>query len=1035
MGFSPSQSEVAAANAQQQSRGGDSDEDLVSKAIAELLGHAPSVSSESTRDASGESSREASSVGPRDASSEVPRDAPSKPPPGESSREHASEASDSPRHSNSSPPPSSILRTSATTKKPKQRVRFAEPEKPPAFSPTQHYTTTPQNPQTPTELLAFYKSKCAEYCERPLPQILAAFESLLTDTTNPTSLSTLLLTDSPVASTNLNALVDLLRVPALASSLRVLSLRNCSLNDDVLRLLLQCLLAGAANATVGVAGGLDWLDLGANQNIRADGVKSIAVFVKKSKRLRYLDLSEINIDLRSAEYLAQALSFKADDGVTCRVPLEILKLENCRLRTDEIAALAPGIASSRITHLNLRYNKMPFDCTRSLSLLLTLAPPHLTHLDLRGNNFRHSLSTLTATLSHPSMTLTTLNLRENKLSSENLMDVADMLAANTSLKSINLAGNNFFGSTPASAPPHPQTLSALKRCLTASSSLQEISLANTNLGADAAVAVSEAMMADGCLLRRMDLSYNPVERRGVVAVLDAVRVAKGIVLVGVCPILDAKGGVVDDLEILSLDSQIKEQCEQNRHLLIAKRGKRVATPESLALSTDSLTDPTNASSSTFSLLSPPIHYPGLSTQTLDSSESLRSEAIARGENVSPPPLLMNSPAPQRSPRRLISKSVSIDSFSSGNGDEHEHAGLSVSPTASPPLDFPHEDPPFSIVQFEQEVVECEERCCVLSEMLEHVRLVVAEKAAMGEKGGGVDVDREVIQDLYTSLRSFKRTLERTIAEGLLSSEETLCKCLTLNDQIEQTFHVHTTILHVLESLDSAGSSSSTTTTAAAAPPVKPVKQGSTGLTPLETKFKNLEEQAILTAAAAASSSSSTSGTPGNTNPAQLPAFPTETVVTSPTISLTSPMTTTFAQQEPDVFNPVIPASQILYTFEPGSTGPRKPSRAGSMNEAAKKGALLSGGMASAVAEGIGASEGVVPPAPAGTTFKKSFSLSSFEDVVDGDEYMRAAGRGKGGRGGGGSGRGGYLDDSFLAELDSQMKEIDEFLSSSSLEKK
>ncbi|BGP25240.1 leucine-rich repeat containing protein 68 [Rhodotorula toruloides] len=78
-----------------------------------------------------------------------------------------------------------------------------------------------------------------------------------------------------------------------------LVLEGCGLDDESIKPVLHALLVSASIPTVSLAG---------NKRIRNKGWKMIAVFLRKAKFLRYLDLSETSIDRRAAEWLVQAIT-------------------------------------------------------------------------------------------------------------------------------------------------------------------------------------------------------------------------------------------------------------------------------------------------------------------------------------------------------------------------------------------------------------------------------------------------------------------------------------------------------------------------------------------------------------------------------------------------------------------------------------------------------------------------------------------------------------------------------------------------------
>ncbi|KAM0789324.1 hypothetical protein ACM66B_000160 [Microbotryomycetes sp. NB124-2] len=199
------------------------------------------------------------------------------------------------------------------------------------------------------------------------------------------------------------ALADLLSVDF---GLKKLVLEECGLDDASVRPLLHALLVSGNIATVSLA---------KNKKIRSKGFKYIAIFMRKAKFLRYLDLSENNIDKRSADFLVQALTpsssetkeqpasengeVKEDellDGSDSKEGLDedngllwtdapllrphaqdpgaaallSLRLENCGLRGATLEALAHGVRASSLKHISIRRNRINVQAAVSLAIMI-----------------------------------------------------------------------------------------------------------------------------------------------------------------------------------------------------------------------------------------------------------------------------------------------------------------------------------------------------------------------------------------------------------------------------------------------------------------------------------------------------------------------------------------------------------------------------------------------------------------------------------------------------------------------------------------
>ncbi|ORY87461.1 hypothetical protein BCR35DRAFT_317717 [Leucosporidium creatinivorum] len=195
------------------------------------------------------------------------------------------------------------------------------------------------------------------------------------------------------------ALADLLSVDW---GLKKLVLESCGLDDESLRPLLHALLVSGSIPTVSLAN---------NKRIKAKGWKLIAVFVRKARFLRYLDVSENTIDKRTADHLVQALTphlapppptsgaeeveseepskekekekiegeveegdesevedpeplftvaplLKRDDEAPEAATVLSIRLENCGLKGQALEALAHGVRASSLKHISIRRNRI-----------------------------------------------------------------------------------------------------------------------------------------------------------------------------------------------------------------------------------------------------------------------------------------------------------------------------------------------------------------------------------------------------------------------------------------------------------------------------------------------------------------------------------------------------------------------------------------------------------------------------------------------------------------------------------------------------
>ncbi|KAI9334782.1 hypothetical protein BDR26DRAFT_866766 [Obelidium mucronatum] len=869
-----------------------------------------------------------------------------------------------------------------------QQRKHSEPT-PPSAPANTNLAAIPYNLH---EIYSYYQSRCVVHGEMPLEPLVHQIEAAITLNAVSDHLTTLDLTGVLINDKNVWSLKDLL---GEQFGLRQLCLVECGLQDGIVKEL-----CGALETSQS----LSWISFCGNRKVRREGVKCISRLVRKlRRRLRYLDLSGMYIDEQGFTMLAKSVSYSGEDdlGPHC---LEILKLDGCRLRNSELNALAMGLAQSNITYLNLRNNNIPFDCAPALANLLNLCDygsKSLQYLDLRGNNLRHSLGTLTRALMG-NTSLISLNLKDNRLESASIDELADMLAVNRCLKHINLSGNNLGRDGPRSS-------SALKRLFGLKGSvLQELEVADANLGTDCIVAIVEVLSAaihDQMSLRRLDLKNNPMGSRGAVALLDLVRTAKYLINVTVFPVYDSKGGLLGDPDVAVLCSRIADKCSYNRDMMVAKREKRASVvdlDEVIPLDPneeDGLHCHANAKhQGQFSDL-----------EELHSKEDLRSQEI------------INSAENQQN---VFSKQLSAESM------EFEEPGQSF---------ITENRDKFSLLKFQHEILEAEERCIILEEMMNHVQICVA-----GGSTEGLAVDGDVMQELYNATKRFKPTLERAIREGSIEEEETLCAALGLNDRLEESLTIYDYVTSALAKHEDLGDTTVVRKNSGSnrhMDSLKAKRQAESGATESQRNQQSsasgphnkLDRSVTNTSKSSSPGDSLTKsekfviqaavGKDTRAIPASLVSAervindvmllsdddlgaaqlrmkfvtgscqqPPAMISTESSSRLSSPVNT--LQRRKDSVNtvvdsdefPVIPAAQLLY-----------------VGHASESGSSLKSDMKTAL--------------PPPKKIKKSFSVSSFDDVAVGQEVTTTKT---------------YMDDSFLAELDSQMKEIDEFLSSASL---
>ncbi|RKO92691.1 hypothetical protein BDK51DRAFT_49524 [Blyttiomyces helicus] len=363
---------------------------------------------------------------------------------------------------------------------------------------------------------------------------------------------------------NVGSLADLLIIDF---GLKYLNLENCGLEDEVgivpvLKIILHAVLS---------CDSLPWLSVANNRKIRMNGMKYMAVYIKKSISLKYLDLSGLSFDKRGLAYLSYALA-QGSQVPPCGATLEVLKMEKCRLNAGLLEIIAPGIVKSRVTNLSLRNNKMSADCGRPIAEMITIEMPSsrypgiargLLTLDLRGNELRHGTAPIAEALATNDC-LVELTLRDNKIDPVSLITLANALRLNQTLKVLDLSGNALC------AINNLNGILSLKDALAANRSLTELSLANTNLMSEAAIALAEAIPLT-TVLQRLDVTCNPMDIAGAMALSVSLRMNRSITSLEVAPMLEkSRGKGHDDADIARLLNDIVIYCQCNAEILRAK---------------------------------------------------------------------------------------------------------------------------------------------------------------------------------------------------------------------------------------------------------------------------------------------------------------------------------------------------------------------------------------------------------------------------------------------------------------------------------
>lgn len=247
------------------------------------------------------------------------------------------------------------------------------------------------------ELEQLYRECCRTREELPLKKMRNVFQDGRQN--SPPALKTIDLSFISLDKHAIEPIADLLSVDF---GLQKLVLENCGLADDGLKSILHALL---------VSGSLPSLSLASNKRIKYHGWRYVGIFMRRAKALKYLDLSENNINKASLEHIIGALGREErgngkierssedaktdsqrqmlegedveDEGKPLTIQAKLLneetdavalltslRLENCGLKTSSLEMLSQSVRFSELCHLSLRRNKINQFGAVALALML-----------------------------------------------------------------------------------------------------------------------------------------------------------------------------------------------------------------------------------------------------------------------------------------------------------------------------------------------------------------------------------------------------------------------------------------------------------------------------------------------------------------------------------------------------------------------------------------------------------------------------------------------------------------------------------------
>ncbi|KAI8907744.1 hypothetical protein DFJ77DRAFT_475137 [Powellomyces hirtus] len=406
---------------------------------------------------------------------------------------------------------------------------------------------------SPEALYNYYQTRCSLRNELMVDRI---GEQIREAVVKGTDLMELDFQNVTINAKNVASISELL---ATSYPISIISFESTTLDDETLKPILSALLMNDKVVD---------LSLRTAKKLRGAGLKYLSVYVKKSRSLRSLDVSNIPFDHRGVSYLAHGLREGSQ--------LETLRMDGCNMSAALLRVLGSGIVESNVTTLSLRLNKLAGDCGPAFTEILqggtsvsSYVVRGLRVLDLSENNLGRGITAIASGLAK-NKRLVELYLRDNRtLDARDLDALAEALKVNNTLELLDLSGTVLDGEKKVDA------ISALKDALTHNKVLQTLSLSRTHLTSEGAIALAESLPLT-TTLRYLDLTQNPLDLAGTIAISVSMKMNHSVVSLDIAPLLK-KGGreseYDDNQDLAPFLNDISMYCQRNSEI-------RLASPES-----------------------------------------------------------------------------------------------------------------------------------------------------------------------------------------------------------------------------------------------------------------------------------------------------------------------------------------------------------------------------------------------------------------------------------------------------------------------
>ncbi|KAH6582326.1 hypothetical protein BASA61_008610 [Batrachochytrium salamandrivorans] len=402
------------------------------------------------------------------------------------------------------------------------------------------------NEFTPSELYRYYMQLLVHEDRTHMPALVNILRESVENNIFPKTIN---LSGVSITMSHAKAFTELLMIDF---GLKCLNIEN------VLKMVMQSALGSST---------LSWLSLANNPKVKTQGVKYIAVFLKKSSSIRYLDISGISLDQQGASYLNHAFSADSEKGFR-QSSVEVLKMDNSSIKSVHLEVMATGIRRSRLTHLSMRRNLLSAHAGKQLARILEntescgssnpiLHGSSLKALDVRDNAIGSGVVDIAQALALNDQ-LTRLVLRSNRVDAAGFTAVVNALNTNSTLRTLDMGQNSLFSSE------HPTAIESLKQMLCTNSVLSGIFLSNTNMRTNDLISLSEALPFSKCI-QKLDLSHNVFEAPGFMALATVMESNTHITHIALSPLKSLKGKNSVDVDVETLNAIARMSTILNRN--------------------------------------------------------------------------------------------------------------------------------------------------------------------------------------------------------------------------------------------------------------------------------------------------------------------------------------------------------------------------------------------------------------------------------------------------------------------------------------